>query len=136
MSADATTREVVDGLYAAYLAGDPHGMLALFADDIHVRFLGQADLHGIEDATRFFEFASGLLVDLEFRIERKIVDGEWAAVTWSETARTADGAPWENHGVDVIRVEDGEITVLHENNDVRLARRHLPRYRDQAANGR
>lgn len=125
---ETDTRRVIDSLYDAYLAGDGDGMLALMSDDIELRFLGQVDLRGIDKARAFFAFSGGLLEDLDFLIERKIVDGEWAAVTWSEAARTREGAPWENHGVDVFRVQDGRITVLHENNDVRLVHRHFPRY--------
>lgn len=122
------TRAVVDALYEAFGRGDAAGMIAMFTDDVEVRFLGQADLRGIQEATRFFAFAGGLLTDVDFRIERKIIDGEWAAVIWNESATTASGEPWENHGVDVIRVREGRISVLHENNDARLVARHFPRY--------
>jgi ketosteroid isomerase-like protein len=121
-----STGTIVDALYDAFLRGDADGMLALFADDISLRFLGQADLAGIDDARRFFAFAAGLLADVDFRIERKIIDGEWAAVVWNESARTASGEPWENHGVDVIRVVGECVTMLHENNDVRLVARYFP----------
>lgn len=121
-----STGTIVDALYDAFLRGDADGMLALFADDISLRFLGQADLAGIDDARRFFAFAAGLLADVDFRIERKIIDGEWAAVVWNESARTASGEPWENHGVDVIRVVGERVTMLHENNDVRLVARYFP----------
>ena len=77
----------------------------------------------------FFAFSGPLLDDLDFHIVDRIVDGEWAAVVWEETARVAaTGEPWENHGVDVFRVVDDSITVLHENNDTRLVHTHLPRY--------
>ena len=122
------TKLVVDRLYNAYLAGDVDGMLALFADDIAFRFLGQIDARGISAARRFFAYSAGLLQDLDFRIGHKVVDGDWAAVTWTETATTAAGEPWQNHGVDVIRVAEGRIVVLHENNDCRLVRQHFPRY--------
>lgn len=121
-----STGTIVDALYDAFLRGDADGMLALFADDISLRFLGQADLAGIDDARRFFAFATGLLADVDFRIERKIIDGEWAAVVWNESARTASGEPWENHGVDVIRVVGERVTMLHENNDVRLVAQYFP----------
>lgn len=123
------TRAVVEALYAAFLRGDPEGMLALFADDVSVRFLGQADLVGLPEARRFFAFAAGLLADVDFRIERKIVDGEWAAVVWNESATTTSGDRWENHGVDVIQVVNGRIAALHENNDVRLVARYFPPFR-------
>ncbi len=122
------TRRVVDQLYSAYLAGDPAGMLATFSDDIAFRFLGQVDARGLDEARRFFAHSAELLTDLDFQIQRKVIDGSRAAVTWTETARTAAGAPWENHGVDVFEVREGKIISLHENNDVRLVHEHFERY--------
>ena len=122
------TRSVVDSFYAAFLAGDANVMIALLSEDVEIRFLGQAHLRGVDAARDFFAFSADLLEDLDFTIDRTIIDGEWAAVTWSETARTRAGAPWENHGVDVFRVQGERITILHENNDARLVHRFLPRY--------
>jgi ketosteroid isomerase-like protein len=130
---EAETRRVVDELYRAFLAGDGEGMVAQMADDVEVRFLGQATLHGVREVRRFIRFSSGLLLDLDFRIRKKIVDGDAAAVIWEETATTAAGKPWENHGVDVIRVRGGKIVSLHENNDVNLVYEHFPRYDPDAA---
>lgn len=130
----ASTEAVLDRLYEAFFAGDPAGMVALIHPRVDVRFLGQARLDGLEAAQRFFAFSGPLLDDLEFRIRRRIIDGEWAAVVWDETATVAaTGAPWENHGVDVFHVEDGLITALHENNDCRLVHAHLPRYSPDGA---
>ena len=69
-----------------------------------------------------------MLTDLDFTIERTIIDGHRAAVIWSETAQTAAGAPWSNHGVDVFVVAHGKIVSLHENNDVRLVHDHFETY--------
>ena len=125
-----STREVVDALYAAFLAGDGDGMIALMADDVEVTFLGQGTFRGIPAVRRFMAFSAGLLKDVDFRIERVIIDGEVGSAIWQETATTRDGKPWKNHGVDVIRVRDGKIVALHENNDVRLVHEHLPPYED------
>jgi ketosteroid isomerase-like protein len=125
-----STREVVDALYTAFLAGDGEGMIALMADDVEVTFLGQGTFHGIPAVRRFMTFSAGLLQDVDFRIERVIIDGDVGAAIWQETATTRDGKPWANHGVDVIRVRDGRIVSLHENNDVRLVREHFPPYED------
>jgi ketosteroid isomerase-like protein len=122
------TRAVARRLYDAYLAGDPEGMMALMTPEVEVRFLGQAVMHGLEELREFLAFSGGLLRDLEFRLEALVVDGEMAAGIWSETATTVGGSPWRNHGVDVMHVRDGRIAALHENNDVRLVRAHLPRY--------
>ena len=123
------TRDVVNRFYASFLNGDADGMLELMAESVEVRFLAQVDLNGKPHAQRFFAFSGGLLSNLEFRIEQQIFDGEWAATLWTETGIvTASGKPWTNHGVDVIRVENNEVTVVHENNDVRLVHAHLPRF--------
>lgn len=128
-----TTEEVVNSLYAAFLAGDLEGMLATFSEDIAFRFLGQVEAKGKVEARRFFAHSAGLLLDLDFRIKRIVFDGDYAAATWHETALTADGVPWENHGVDVFEVGDGKIVSLHENNDVRLVHQHFARYVSPAA---
>lgn len=122
------TRRVVEALYASFLAGDGAGMLRLMDDDVEVRFLGQATLHGIDEVRDFVAFEAGLLTNLDFRIRKILIDGEIGCAIWEESATTADGQPWENHGVDVIRVRDGRIVMLHENNDVTLVHRHFPRY--------
>lgn len=126
---EADTRRVVDALYdEGYLVGDQEAMLALMSDDVEVRFLGQVLVRGVDHARDFFAFSGQRLTDMDFRIQTRIYDGEWAAVLWEETAITREGEPWENHGVDVFRVERGEITVLHENNDCRLVHEHFPPY--------
>ena len=119
---EAQTRETVDRLYEAYFTGNPHGMLATMNDDVHLRFLGRGTYPGIEAATRFLTQNTGLLTQLDFRIRRIVIDGEWAAAIWDESAVTIHGDPYENHGVDVFRVLDGEVTALHENNDIAIHR--------------
>lgn len=122
------TREIAEALYGAFLAGDKDGMLAVMADDVEVSFLGQVYLHGKASASRFFDFAGGLLQDVDFSLEQLVVDGDVAAGVWRETATTVSGEPWENHGVDIIHVRDGRVVALHENNDVRMVHKHFPRY--------
>lgn len=133
MTADADTKRVVDALYAAFLAGDGEGMIAQMADDVEVTFLGQGTFHGIPAVRRFMEFSASLLRDVDFRIQALIIDGQVGSAVWEESAVTRDGEPWENHGVDVIRVRDGQIVSLHENNDVTLVHRHFPPYREAGA---
>jgi ketosteroid isomerase-like protein len=132
---EAHTRAIVDRLYEAFLAGDGEGMLALMADDVEVRFLGQGTFRGIDETRRFMTFAAALLEEVDFRTKKVIIDGDVGCVLWEETATTADGHPWENHGVDVIRARGGRIVSLHENNDVTLVHRHFPRYEQSPQGG-
>jgi ketosteroid isomerase-like protein len=120
-----TTRTTVEGLYAAYLGGDPNGMADLLASDAEVRFLGQVELTGRDEARALFVGNESFFTELTFTIERLVVDGDRAAAIWTERAITRDGAEWSNHGVDVFRVVDGQVTHLHENNDVVTFRQHF-----------
>lgn len=119
------TLDTVQRLYAAYLGADPNGMADLLVPDAEVRFLGHIELTGREAARKLFVENESLLTDLEFTIHTLVVDGEHAAALWTERATTNAGEPWLNHGVDVFRVVDGQVAVLHENNDVVTFRRHF-----------
>jgi ketosteroid isomerase-like protein len=130
-----STRQVVEELYRAFVGADKDGMLGLLHPDVEVSFLGQVYLHGIAAADRFFDFAGGLLRDVQFTLDAVLVDGDVAAGIWHETAMTASGQPWENHGVDVVHVRDGLVVALHENNDVRAVLAHFPRYAPESVPG-
>ena len=104
-----STREVVDALYAAFLAGDGEGMIELMADDVEVTFLGQGTFHGIPAVLRFMSFSAGLLQDVDFRIRTVIIDRDVGSAIWEESVTTRDGKPWFNHGVDVIRVGETDV---------------------------
>lgn len=124
---EQATRNAVEALYAAYFNGDPDGMLATMDDSVNVRFLGMVDLDGIDAAREFFRSNTMMLVGLDFRIRKLIVDGRFAAAIWDESATTINGEPYENHGVDVFEVVNGRIVAVHENNDVTNHRRHFRR---------
>ena len=121
-----TTEQAVRALYRAFQSGDSAAMLALLDDDVEVRFLGVRPMRGLAEARAFFELQAGILNDVDFQVTRLVVDGEYAAGVWHETARTPDGLPWSNHGVDVFRVRSGKVVSLHENNDVRKFYRFIP----------
>lgn len=114
-------RAALDALYQAFFEGDTERMLATMSNDVQVRFLGRVAIQGIAEARAFFHSNNASLEDLEFRIRSTVIDGEWAAVVWDETAQ-ALGRPYRNHGVDVFWVVDGRIKVLRVNNDI-VARR-------------
>ena len=106
------TRAVIERVYVAYLAGSAEGMLAEMAEDACVTFAGHGMFRGKDGIRRYMAWAGPQLTDLKFNIKAKIVDGEYAAVPWDETARTKRGEPWEAIGCDVWRVVNGKIVEL------------------------
>ncbi|MEX0797342.1 MAG: nuclear transport factor 2 family protein [Acidimicrobiia bacterium] len=124
-SIEQRTRAVVVRLYEAFYARDAAGMVETMSDDVWVRFLGRVDFRGKQQASEFFGGNNPLLVDLQFDIKKLVIDGPYAAAIWEESATTIHGQPYRNHGVDVFTVEDGRITAIHENNDIRIHREHF-----------
>src|SRR3954451_20525352 len=124
----AATRNVIDTMYAYYLSGDQAGMLSLMRDDAVVTFVGHGTFHGKDEIRAYMAFSGGLLPDLVFNIRQKIVEGEYAAVTWDETATTWRGEPWQSTGVDVYHVVNDQITELTVNSDTDKMLRQLGPY--------
>lgn len=121
------TKRIVDALYEAYFDGDAEAMVNLMSDDVWIRFLGREDFRGKSRARAFFNQNNPMLEELNFEIDKLIIDGTHAAAVWSETARTIHGRSYENHGVDVFEVRNGQIVSIHENNDINVHRSHFGR---------
>jgi ketosteroid isomerase-like protein len=106
------TRAVIEKLYEAYLSGNTEGMLALMAPDVKVTFNYAGTFTGMDEARPFMMWNGGQLTDLKFNVRTKIIDGNYAAVTWDETAKTIRGEDWEAIGVDVYHVENDQIVEM------------------------
>ena len=122
------TRKVIDEMYGYYLSGDQAGMLSMMSDDVVVTFVGHGTFRGKDEVRKYMAYSGGLLKDLVFDIQQKIVDGEYAAVPWYETATTWRGEPWESVGVDVYHVVDGKIVAMTVNSDTEKMLRQLGPY--------
>lgn len=117
---------VIKGLYNSFRQKDHDGMISAMADDVWIRFLGQAEFRGKKLASDFFKKSNALLDNLVFEISDTVIDSPYAAVIWNETALTKDGNVWANHGVDVYLIKDSKIKFLHENNDLSVHYLHFP----------
>ena len=129
------TRRVIDRFYDSYTGGDRDGMLALMADDAVVTFVGHGTFRGKGEIGPYMAWAATQLPRLDFRVRRKIVDGEHAAVDWDETGVTKRGDAWESRGVDVYHVVDGRIVELTVHSDTDAMLRQLEPYPGSGAQG-
>jgi ketosteroid isomerase-like protein len=127
------TRRVIDRFYASYTGADLDGMLAAMAEDAVVTFLGHGTFRGIGEIRPYMTWAGTQLPKLDFRVRRKIIDGQHAAVVWDETGVTKRGEPWESQGVDVYRIDSGRIVELTVFSDTEKMLRQLEPYPGAAA---
>ena len=122
------TRALVEKLYTAYLGGDTEGMIALMSDDAVVTFNAHGTFRGLTEIRPYMTWASRQLPRLTFNVRTKIIEGEYAAVTWDETGVTARGEPWEAMGVDIFRVVGDKIVELADYSDTEKILRLLEPY--------
>jgi ketosteroid isomerase-like protein len=110
------------------------------AADIHHRFGGRhalgGDRHDREALGRWFERLGRLAPTLTLTVRDIWVKG-WphdtvAIIRWVGTQTLPDGAPYENHGVHVVRMRWGKVLEIDANEDSQLVAETL---NDIAAQG-
>jgi steroid delta-isomerase-like uncharacterized protein len=119
--ATPTTREVIDGIFAAAASGDLEEVLSWWHDEgtledvtIASAFVGKAALR------EYLDWYFRALPEVRYEPIRLLVEGQTAMVEWMQTARVAgsfdgveaDGRVLELHAMDVFHVVDGLI--VHE----------------------
>lgn len=125
-TAETTPAEVAREFFAAIEARDLDAMLALHAPDAVQTMPFQASgetadealprLDGVEAIGGYWQQASAVLPEAAFVDVLMIegADGESVVVEARGDMTTADGRPYDNRYVWVLRVEDGRITEVRE----------------------
>ncbi len=119
---------------------DYGAILESCAPDIHHRFGGRhalgGDRHDREALGRWFERLGRLAPTLTLKVRDVWVKG-WphntvAVIRWVGTQTLPGGAPYENHGVHVVRMRWGKVVEIDANEDSQLVAETLE---DFAAHG-
>jgi steroid delta-isomerase-like uncharacterized protein len=114
-----STREVIDGIFAAAATGDLDEVMSWWAEDgvLEDVTIGQA-FSGHGEIREYLEMYFSALPDLRYEPIRLLVDGPTAMVEWSQSTRVVkpfDGvAPTPGtsvslHAVDVFHVAEGKV---------------------------
>jgi ketosteroid isomerase-like protein len=115
---EVQTRRVVEAVYAAHRAHDVEALIALLAADVEVTFLGRGRFGSAKDFREYLMRGPAVLRNVQLDVKELIIDGASAAGLWEETAETASGGSYQNHGVDVFVVRDGAVCDLVVCDDV------------------
>ncbi len=114
-------RRQIVGTFAALGRGDYEPALAGMAPTFDHVFAGSHPLggtrHTADTMRTWFERLFRLNRDLRFTIKHAAVSGPpWdttAVVEWRDTATLANGSPYANDGVHVVRLRWGRVVSLH-----------------------
>ena len=87
---------------------------ALLSDNCEFHFPKTRPLLGKNQIIRFFKILFHRFPQLEFQIQRTIVQGSKAAVHWTNRGMSRRSEPYENEGVTVLEMEDGRIRFISD----------------------
>jgi ketosteroid isomerase-like protein len=87
---------------------------ALLMDDSEFYFPKTKPLLGKNQIIRFFKILFHRFPQLEFRIQRTIIQGSKAAVHWSNRGTSRRNEPYENEGVTILEMEERGIRFISD----------------------
>jgi steroid delta-isomerase-like uncharacterized protein len=113
-----STRDVIDGIFAAAATGELEDVLAWWADDgvLEDITLTRA-FHGKDELRPYLDWYFKALPDLDFTPARILVEGPYAAVEWAEACHMsgpfdglpADGRELRLRALDLFEIRDGKV---------------------------
>ena len=86
----------------------------LLTENAEFYFPKTRPLLGRNQIIRFFKILFRQYPELEFKVQRKIIQGETAAVHWTNQGVDKSGGPYENEGVTIIEIEGDKIKYISD----------------------
>lgn len=121
----AVVRRQLRGVFTSLNKGEYAPTVNAMAERFEHRFAGDHPLGGVrhtrDGLTRWFERLFRLTQHLDFDIQHIVVAGwPWdttGTIEWTDNAQLADGQPYTNHGVHVVRLRWFRAVSIHANLD-------------------
>ena len=95
-------------------ARDLSELESLLTEDSEFYFPKTKPLLGKDRIIRFFKILFHRFPQLEFQIQRTIIQEAKAAVHWSNRGRNRQKEPYENEGVTIFEIEKGRINFISD----------------------
>jgi len=90
------------------------GFHDLLTESAEFYFPKTQPLFGKNQVIRFFNILFRRYPALEFQIQRKIIQGQTAAVHWTNRGMNKKKEPYENEGVTILEMEGGKIKFISD----------------------
>lgn len=109
-----TTRQAIDGLISAWMAGDALRASAFFSTDARYVEAGRDPVQGRDAIAAYFTrfFRDG--PPWRFELDEAIVEGQRAAIAYRFHIRDAAGAWHERPGCAIVTFESSLVTLWRE----------------------
>ena len=105
---------ILDRFFDSVNKRDLERMGDLFTEETEFFFPKTQPLVGKERILRFFKILFRHYPELSFQIQRTIIEGQRAAVHWTNSGVNRKGESYENEGVTVFKEEGGRIAFMSD----------------------
>ena len=111
MSDPATTQQFIEALHALERDRDLEQIVGLFAAESDVgNNVSSREFTGPDGAREFWQMYRETFGDMESSFRNVIESDGRAALEWTTTGTSAEGAPISYSGVSILEMENGQIT--------------------------
>lgn len=93
---------------------DLNGLQGLLSEDAEFYFPKTRPLMGKDRIIRFFNILFRRFPRLEFRVRDQIIQGNRAAVHWTNEGVNKEGEPYENEGMTLLEISSGRIRYISD----------------------
>ena len=101
-------------LFTAMNSRDLSELEKYLAEGAVFDFPGAGTIQGKKKILVFLKILFRKYPRLTFTVEDVIVEGDRACAVWSNKGESKDGKPYENRGVTILRVYNGQIVSLSD----------------------
>ena len=106
--------ELVSAFFASMNGRDLEALEGFLDEGAQFHFPKTGPLLGRERILKFFRLLFRRFPRLDFTIRRTLVQGEWAAVHWTNDGITRKEEAYRNEGVTLLHVEKGKIRYMSD----------------------
>ena len=111
MTTDQITKQFLDALFRLESRRDVETISALFAEGSEIgNILAAEKFVGPDGAREFWTLYRGVFTDVHSTFRNVIASEGRAALEWTTSGRTSDGAPVIYSGVSILETDDARIT--------------------------
>ena len=112
--ASMITQEIILDFYDALSRHDMDALEKALWEDAQLLFPKTQPLKGRDKVLKFFKILFRQYPELTFQVQGVILQGNSAAVHWSNRGRTRKDEPYSNEGVTLVEFEDGRVRFLND----------------------
>ena len=106
--------DILDRFFDSLNSREMDAMEVLFTEESEFYFPKTRPLLGRDRIVRFFKILFRQYPELVFKKERTIIEGDRAAVHWTNRGVNRKGDPYENEGVTIFEAEGEKIGFMSD----------------------